>query len=205
MATTRKTPAKTKTTAKPKVETEVMVEAPVETVSVSEPEKAEDAACESCVIPATPKEYTDRDMIPCLSITPGEYLFVGDKSGDLYSWLSDGDTVPMRYDDLVAAIRMKRPCIYKPRVIIKDEDILAKYPELQDLYDRLYTKEDLAKILSLTPAQMRSVIKGLPDGAKDAVKALAMTNIQNGKLDSVQRIRALDEIFGTDMLLQLTQ
>lgn len=188
MATARKTTQRSKPTAK----TEVVADTKIEEANAVIDKEAKEVV------------HNDRDLIPCLSITPGEYLFVGDKSGDLYSWVSEGDVVNMRYDDILAAIRMKRPCIYKPRIVIQDDDIVDKYPDIKDLYDQLYTIDDFTKILNLTPSEMRRVIGSLPDGAKDAVKTLAMTSIQNGSLDSVQRIRTLDQIFGTDMLLQLT-
>ena len=62
---------------------------------------------------------------------------------------------------------------------------------------------DLTKILSLDARKMIEVIKQLPDGAKDAIKSMAINAIENGRLDSVARVRALDPYFGTDMLLKL--
>jgi hypothetical protein len=75
--------------------------------------------------------YSDGDKIDCTSITPGEYLFEGDKSKTVYSWMDAGVTEPMRYDDLTAAIRTRKPCIFKPRIVINDEELLQDYPELQ--------------------------------------------------------------------------
>lgn len=150
------------------------------------------------------KEFKDNDHIPCFSITAGEYLFVGDKSGDLYTWLADGDVVDVRYDDLVAAIRMRRPAIFKPRFVIQDDDFLAKYPDIQKLYDSLYSPEDLRSILTLPANRMATVINGLPDGAKESLKSMALSEIENGNLDSAQRVRVLDQIYGTDMLIKLT-
>lgn len=151
------------------------------------------------------RTYKDTDKIPCISITSGEYLFIGDKSGNLYDWISEGDVVEMRYDDLIAAIRTRKPCVFMPRVVIQDEEFLEEFQELKRMYNSLYSAEDMNKILSLPAEQMRKVIEGLPDGAKDSIKSLAITAVDEGRLDSVQRIRILDQIFVTDMLLKLTQ
>ena len=53
--------------------------------------------------------------------------------------------------------------------------------------------------------QMGEYIKALPVGCKNAIKGVAATMIDNGSLDSIQKIKALDEIFETNMLLTLVQ
>lgn len=185
---------KTKAAAKPEVEAEVKVDK-VETVEVVE--KVEKPAAK------VKRKYRDDDKIPCFSITPGEYLFEGGKSKMIYSWINQGVTEEMRYDDLTAAIRTRKPCVFKPRIIIQDDEFLEEYPEIQRLYDSMYSKDDLSKILTLDARRMTEVINSLPDGAKDAIKTLAVEAIDKGTLDSVARVRALDRIFGTDMLLKL--
>lgn len=152
-----------------------------------------------------PKKYRDDDRIPCCSITVGEYLFEGDKSHELYDWVADGDIVNMRADDLIMAIRTRKPCVFKPRIIIQDDDFLASFPEVQQLYDTLYSKDNLMAILALEPKRMTDVIQQMPEGAKDAIKGMAMKAIEDGSFDSVARVRALDQLFGTDMLLKLAQ
>ena len=51
-------------------------------------------------------------------------------------------------------------------------------------------------------AQMGECIKALPIGCKNAIKGIAATMIENGSLDSVQKIKVLGEVFGTNMLLR---
>lgn len=189
MPTRKTTMARAKTTT-PKVEPEVKVES--EVVEASKSKTVEK------------KSFKDDDKIPCVSITAGKYVWVGLKSDDVYRWHTDGDVVDVRYNDLVAAVRAKKPIVFKPRVVIQDEDFIAEYPEIQKLYDSMYSKEDLFAILQLTPSEMRRIIPLLPDGVKDSLKTIAVKAIDDGKLDSVQRVRVLDEIFRTDMLLKLT-
>lgn len=176
-----------KTTSKPKVADEVKT-------GVEEPK----------VLKPVLKTFKDTDKLPCLSITNGEYLFVGDKSGDLYSWLTNGDVVDVRYDDLMAAIRMRKPGVFKPRFVVRDDDFVEQNPVLKPIYDSLFTVDDLRDVFKLSPDQLRRVVMSLPDGAKESIKSMAVSAIENGTLDSVQRIRVLDDIFGTDMLLKLT-
>ena len=150
------------------------------------------------------KKFRDDDKIQCMSITAGKYVYVGDRSNDVYRWLSDGDVIDVRYSDLVAAVRARKPIVFKPRVVIQDDDFIAEYPEIQKLYDSMYSKEDLFAILQLAPEEMRRIIPQLPEGVKESLKTIAVKAIDDGRLDSVQRVRVLDQIFGTDMLLKLT-
>lgn len=173
------------------------------------PKKIEEEVIEETVVEQpkavepTPKKFKETELIPCLSVTVGGLHMNGIRSKDLYSWVEMGDVVEVEYRDLVAAIRKRSGFVFKPRFVIQDKDFLAQYPELEDLYGTLYTDEDIRSILTLPAAQMKEAIEKLPIGVKDAIKGLAMTGIDDGSLDSVSVIKALDEIFGTQMLLKL--
>ena len=157
------------------------------------------------VVEKQKRVYSYDDYIPCISITAGEYLFEGEKSKTVYSWMDAGIVEDVRYDDLTSAIRTRKPVIFKPRIVIEDDEFLESYPNLRKLYDSMYSKDDLMQILGLEPSQMIKVIEQLPEGAKDAIKSLAVRSIDNGTYDSIKGVRALDQYFGTDMLLKLAQ
>ena len=65
----------------------------------------------------------------------------------------------------------------------------------------MYSVRDLEQVLDMSPSDIKRVIESLPDGAKDSIKHIASTKIANGTLDSVQRIKVLDEIFDTKFML----
>ena len=69
----------------------------------------------------------------------------------------------------------------------------------------MYTTSDLRDILNLPVSQMKKAITELPLGAKEAIRGLAPTMIENKKLDSIEKIRVLDEIFGTQLILTVAQ
>ena len=150
------------------------------------------------------KSFKSSDGVRCMSITSGGLFMVGLKSGNLYSWLDSGDVVYVEYADLAAEVRTRGMYAFRPRFVVDDQDFIDEFPELDTLYASLYSKRDLKQILTLEPGQMRYVINGLPDGAKDAIKSMAVTMIERGELDSINRIKVIDEIFGTSMLLKMT-
>ena len=81
---------------------------------------------------------------------------------------------------------------------------MALHPALDEAYGSLYSIKDLKDILKQTPDQMQKSIASLPEGAKDSIKTISATMVDNGTLDSVRKVKVLDEIFGTEMLLKIT-
>lgn len=160
---------------------------------------------EEVVEPKEKRIFEDDEFIPCKSICNGELLIVGDKTGSLYKFADYGDIEGIEYKDLQYMIRSNKPWIKLPRIIILDEDVVDKYPDLQNLYSSIYSKNDFKEILNLPSNKMKQVIEELPSGAKESLLGIARTMIDTGKLDSVSRIKTIDEIFGTELLLALTE
>ena len=153
---------------------------------------------------AEKRKFSPKEMISCVSITPGEMFYLGKKSETLYTFANMDDVVEIEFRDLDYAARSKDAMMYRPRFIVQDKDFVELHPNLDSVYSSLHSTRDLKDILKLSPAQMEKTIKKLPVGAQDAIKTIAATMIDNGTLDSIQRVRKLDEIFGTEMLLRLT-
>lgn len=150
------------------------------------------------------KAYSADDPISTTSVTSGLLVMEGLKTGILYRWIDAGDKVDVEYADIMAAIRSGSNYVYKPRFVIDNDDIVSNYKNIQEMYDNLYDKNDLMKILALPSDKMKDIILQLPDGVKKTIQSMAITAIERKELDSVQRIKTLDEIFGTQMLLKLT-
>jgi len=151
------------------------------------------------------KKFKNTDLIPCKSVTNGELLMIGDKTGILYRWADYGDVESVQYQDLLYSARSARNGYVKyPRFIILDDDFVDQNPDIKKIYDNMYSSTELKDVLDLPVSQMKKVIADLPDGAKESLKGLCATMIDNGTLDSLKKIKALDEIFGTDLLLVLS-
>ena len=166
------------------VETVVVEE--VKTVTVTKPEK---------------KKFASDEGIDCVSITSGELGMIGIKSGINYRWAERGDVTQVEYQDLVAAVRSNKSYIFKPLFIIKNDDFVAEFPQLNRAYSAMYSIRDLRDVLKMPAAQMKSTILSLPEGAKESIKNIAATMINNGSLDSIQKVKILDEIFDTKLML----
>lgn len=152
------------------------------------------------------KTFSPEDTIPCRSLVSGGLYIEGTRSHILYSWADCGDVVDVEYRDLIYLVRTRENVdIYSPRIIIEDDDFVEQNKSVKDLYDSMYKTSDLNEILNLPTPQMVATIEKLPKGAKESIKGIASTMIESHALDSVQKIKALDEVFGTKMLLTLVQ
>ena len=157
---------------------------------------------ETVVEKREPKKFEATDGIPCRSITSGGLYMSGIKSHIMYEWSDNGDVTEVEYQDIVAAIRSNVSYISKPYFIIEDEDIIAQFPQLNKIYASMYSFKDLRDVLTELPAKtMKTTILSLPEGAKESIKNIASQMISNGTLDSVQKIKILDEIFDTELML----
>ena len=151
------------------------------------------------------KKFEANDGVACSSIFPGKLFMTGDKSGMDYAWTRYGDIVDVEYRDLVSAVQARSNYIYKPFFIIEDEDFIAEFPQLKRFYDEKYAMKDLRGVLNLNVSEMKREIAELPDGARQALRSIASTAIQNGDIDSYSRVKAIDEALETQFVLLYMQ
>jgi hypothetical protein len=154
------------------------------------------------VTAAPAKEFNPGDLILCRSTTVGELLCPAVKSGGLYRASGYGDLIHMQYQDLLALKLRKSQYIYAPLFVVEDEDLLATpiWADVKAIYDKMFEEEDLDEFFKMTPAKIKSALKNAPKGFQNAVRVRAATKIADGSLDSMNRIKAIDEVLGTDLM-----
>ena len=186
MATTKKTNTKQETIVETNVNEDIIENIKEEVVKP--------------VIVKEKKTFTDSDYILCRSVWSGG-LNVTSQSGNLYRFDDYGSECEINYRDLVTMIRRNSEHIFLPRFVILDEDLLEDFPTVKRVYGTMYTKDDLVEILELPLTHMKREIEKLPKATKDNMRNLVATQIANGKLDSISKVRALTEIFESDFNL----
>ena len=185
--------------AKSTVKTEPKVE--VEEVVIEEKIKEEKPVVEKKVEVKTPKKFEAMDGVLCRSIVDGVLVMEGIKSKNFYKWADVNDVAEVEYQDLVSAVRSNTSYVFAPLFIIEDEDFLEQFQQVQKVYDSMYTTADLKEILKLPVTSMMKEIESLPSGSKDNLREIAGKMVLNGQLDSVQKIKALDNFYKTNFLI----
>jgi len=149
----------------------------------------------------TKREFEPSDGIKCRSVTHGILFVDGIKTGMKYTFTDYDDETDIEYRDLVALVRARNKAVYNPRFIVMDEDFIAEYPTLKKFYDEHFATKNIKEILDLPNYEMQQAISKLPKGAVDSLKSMAVNQIVSGEIDSIRKIKALDEVFGTDLSL----
>lgn len=148
----------------------------------------------------TSNKNNTKRYVMCRSVTNGG-LNVNCRSGNAYEFKDYGYDCEIEYDDLVALVRKHSDHIFLPRFIIEDEDFLNEFEQVANVYEKVYTKDELNSIFELSPSQMINVIKTMPANVQKNLQNLIATKIADGSIDSVKRIRALSEYYDSDFNL----
>ena len=146
------------------------------------------------------KVFTDSDYILCRSVCYGG-LNITSQSGNVYEFKDYGYDCEINYRDLVSLIRKGSDHVFLPRFVILDDDLLEDFPTVKRAYEKMYTRNDLLKILDMHTRQMEMEIKELPEATRTILEQMIATEIANGHLDSIAKVRKLSEIFDSDFNL----
>lgn len=162
-------------------------------------EETVDEKEDEVIIETPKKKFEQTDGVMCRSITNGLLNMIGQKTGIQYRWFDYGDETEVEYRDLVAEVRARNASVFDPRIIIEDDDFLDEYPQVRNYYTKEYNVQDLQQILAMSPDAMKAAILDLPKTVLPNLKNLVGTQITTGQLDSVKKIKILDELLDTDL------
>jgi hypothetical protein len=157
------------------------------------------------ITPATPtvkekRKFALDDMIECRSVCYGELLYPAKKSGLVYRFSGYGDTTEIEFQDLQALRSTRSAYLYRPCFIVEDEELLEQWPDLKKLVDKVANIDGEA-LFNLPTNQFKKALRELPEGFKITVRDMANSKIVDGTLDSIAKIKILDEMLGTDLMM----
>lgn len=154
----------------------------------------------SAPVNKTPKKYALDERIECRSVTGGELILIGPKTGLQYSWADYGDTAWVEYQDLQALQSRRSGFLVKPRFIIEDEDLVEQWGSmLKPIYDKINT-QTIEDFFELPLNKFKAQLKIMPEGLKDAIKTKAVQMIQDEELYDIRKVREIDAAWGTDFV-----
>lgn len=146
------------------------------------------------------KKFEPTDPVICRSVCQGVLYMEGQNTKIMYRFDDYGSEVGIEYRDLVSEVRSNNSSfIYNPMFVVDDEDFIEEFPALKKFYEKHYSVTDLKGILKLSPEEMMAEIEALPKGAAEQLKLIASAMVSDGTLDSMKKIKALEEFYGVDM------
>ena len=152
----------------------------------------------------TPRKYAPDELIPCRSVTYGELLLTGTKSKLMYVWANYNDVTEVEFQDLQALKSIRSSYLFRPRFVIEDEELVEEWgKDFKDMYSKIVSV-DVEEMFNLPLGKFKTALKNAPKGVQQAVKNIAGEKIMNGSLDSLAKIKAIDDVLGTDLKLYLS-
>lgn len=152
---------------------------------------------------ARAKKFDLNTPIRCRSVRQNE-LFYKSTSGTQYVWNGMGDIRELPYQEIVSMRSARSPFLYQPWLIIDDEDLMKK-KEFKDDFAEIYALykefENPKEFFDQDASVIRERLKGVPNGLRDLIVYNAATYIEDGSLDRMSVVKALDDIFGTNLTM----
>ena len=149
------------------------------------------------------RKYEPSDLIPCRSMYAGTLLFTGDKTKITYEFSNIGDFRYIEYQDLLSAFLLRKKSLFAPYIIIEDDELLEDihWSEIKEIYEGLYSKDDLMALINLPTARFDSEFRKLPTGFKTTISTIVSQMLSEGTFDSLNKIKIIDDECGTDLKL----
>ena len=197
MATTTKKRTVVKPVAEPK---DTAVEETVEeNVIIEEPKPAKAEVKPEPEPVKTQRQFNQNDLILCRSVTAG-WLGVSGKSGQYYVFENFGDECEIEYQDLFALKSRHSNYIYAPLFVIEDEELLSnpRWADISKFYDDEVFNKDVDEVLNLPVSNFKKALSQLPKGLAKTLQVKVAEKIEDGTFDSLQKIKIIDEVYGTD-------
>ena len=145
------------------------------------------------------RQFNQNDLVLCRSVTAG-WLGVSGKSGQYYVFENFGDECEIEYQDLFALKSRHSQYIYAPLFVIENEELLEnpRWKDVAEFYDDKVFKEDIDDVLNLPASSFENALRLLPKGLAKALQVKVAEKIEDGTFDSLKKIKAIDDVFGTD-------
>ena len=155
------------------------------------------------VKPSTNIDYPNDTAIPCTSVVVGGLYLIGKKTGELYVWENRGDVTYVEWQDLKALKLVHSQFLYDPLIVIEDENILAEWADVAQIYESNISDEEIYQLFNGNPNNIKRELRLLPKSIKNAVANIATNAAKTGRLTRIDIMKVFDEILGTNLMLEI--
>lgn len=178
------------------------------------------AELESANIETTPEKTVvkkrkikleDNDLVRVRSNVFGQLFYKNSRTGDEYSWESHDDEQDLYVSDLREMKGTQRSFFSKNWIMIEglteyneeNEDVTVEdvynFLQVQQYYKDVLCPSDLPAVLRLPIDELEEKLPKMSEGVKLSLIILANTQISDGTLDSLNKIKALEKLFGCEL------
>lgn len=130
-------------------------------------------------------------MIPCRSTIVGDLIYISDRTNAKYVWEDFGTTLWLEMRDLLDMNGSQRKYLHDGYIIVDDGEA-AENLGLTKMYNEIAHIDDLDVLFDKDPQELENTVNKLPKGMKKTLATKARELIEEGNLDSISKIKALE-------------
>lgn len=145
------------------------------------------------------QEIDRSELILCRSTTHGNLIYLSPRSGAKYVWDDYGSELDLEMGELVNMNGSQNRKFLQDGYLVIDDEEAAEYLGLTKIYEQLAHLDNLDKLFSKSVEEMFEIVPRLPKSMKITLASKAREMIEDGSLDSIGRINALEKLLGVDL------
>lgn len=172
------------------------------------PRKKTETAAEATTVKAEPikAEYKAkrRKLDPNTLVTVkngfnGTLVYVSSRTGERFMWDGFGAENDMELQDLRAAKNSAKAFFENNWFMIDDQDVI-EHLGVARMYRNSLSLDSFDGLFELPPDEIEKTIAAIPAGQKSSVAYRAKQLIDEGKIDSIKVITALEKCLGVELI-----
>lgn len=143
-------------------------------------------------------EIDRNEMIPCRSAVHGSLIYIAPRTNARYLWEEFGSTLYLEMGELQDMNGSQRKYLQDGYIVVDDVEA-AEFLNLTKIYEQLADLDDLNVLFGKSASKLEELLPKLPDGMRSTLAAKARELIDEGQLDSLNKIRAIEKALGVDL------
>lgn len=138
------------------------------------------------------------ELIPVMNITNGSLVYQSRKTGMEVKFERYGDIEYLEVGELLTMRSGQRRFLDEPWILIMDNEVV-NYLGLDKLYKKLENPQNIDNIFAFDNEAFEEIVKSSPRGYAQLIISRAKIKIKEGTLDSVSKIKILEERFNVEL------
>lgn len=163
-------------------------------------EKTPDVVTEKPVVRQKRKEIDRNELIACRSTTNGRLIYRSPRSNEKFTWSEFGSVEYIEMGELLT-MKSSYPKFLNDVQLVIDDEEAAEYLGLNKIYDEMLQVDDLDSLFDKTNDELAVILPKLPNGLKKAVSSRARALVEEDALDSISKIKLIEQELGVDLQL----
>lgn len=160
---------------------------------------ANDTAAKPAAKKYKSKALSPHDYITVRNGFNGKLIYKSSKTGEVFIWDNFGDEQDMELQELKNAKNSHKAFFEGNYFLIDNPDVIS-YLGVERYYKNALSYDSFDSVFELAPAEIEERIALLSSGQKQSLVYRAKQKIDDGGIDSIKLINALEKALGVELI-----